>query len=144
MKAIRSFTFSSLILALLASCLSAGMARAQEMRGKFTLPFDARWGQATLPAGNYAFTIDHSQSAAAIVVSGTKTNAMILAQGYKLKEMGASTLLLTKERGVNTVRELRLAELGVVLYFVPGHPHQTAAEEKEMAQILPVTPGAGR
>ena len=143
MKRIRSFTLSSLVMALLASCLCAGTAGAQEMRGKFTLPFDTRWGQTTLPAGDYSFTVDQSQSAARVVLSGEKM-AILHAQGYNPRRMSSSVLVVAKDRGINTVRELKLAELGVVLYFTPARPHQTAAEERQIAKVIPVTAGAGR
>ena len=68
MKRIRSFALSSLVLALIASCLSAGMAKAQEWQGQFTLPFEARWGQAILPAGDYSFTVDQTLGAAVITL----------------------------------------------------------------------------
>ena len=143
MKRIRSFTLSSLVMALLTSCLCAGLARAQEMGGKFTLPFDTRWGQTTLPAGNYSFTVDQSRSAARVVLSGEKT-AILHAQGYNPSTLDSSVLVVAKDRGINAVRELKLAELGVVLYFTPAHPHQTAAEEKQIAKVIPITPGTGR
>jgi hypothetical protein len=143
MKNIRSFTLSSLVLALLASCVGAGMAKAQEWQGKFTLPFETRWGQATLPAGDYSFTVDQSQSAARVVLSGEK-RAIVHAQGYNPRTMDSSALIVAKDRGINTVRELKLAELGVVLYFTPARPHQTAAEEKQMARAIPISPAAGR
>ncbi|HEV2424944.1 MAG TPA: hypothetical protein VGZ29_08965 [Terriglobia bacterium] len=144
MKTIRRFTLGSLVLALLASCLGAGMARAQEMQGKFTLPFDARWGQATLPAGDYSFTVDQSKSAARLVLSGENTRAIIRAQGYDPKSSDSSSLVLATDRGISTVRELKLADLGVVLYFTPSRPHQTAAQEKEMANVIPITPNSGK
>ena len=43
-------------LALLAISIVPSIASAQAYRGKFTLPFAARWGGLTLPAGEYAFT----------------------------------------------------------------------------------------
>lgn len=144
MKTMRSFTLSSLVLALLASCLSAGMARAQEMQGKFTLPFDARWGQATLPAGDYSFTVDQSQGTVRVVLSGYRTGAIIRAQGHDLKTMESSSLVLANDHGINAVRELKLAELGVVLYFTPSRPHQTAAQEKQIAKVIPITPSSGK
>jgi len=145
MKRIRSFTLSSLVLALITSCLGAGMAKAQEWQGKFTLPFEARWGQASLPAGDYSFTVDQTAAAAVITLSsGQKTVALIHAQGHDLKTMDSSSLIIANGRGMNTVRELKLGDLGVVLYFPPSHPRQTAAEEKQMAKVIPVAPGAGR
>ena len=44
MKSIRSTVLSTLALALLGPCL----ANAQGLTGKFNLPFEARWGLATL------------------------------------------------------------------------------------------------
>ena len=145
MKRIRSFTFSSLVLALIASCLGAGMAKAQAWQGEFTLPFEARWGQATLPAGDYSFKVDQAEGAAVISLSSAHKNvALIRAQGHNLKTVDSSSLVIASGRGMNTVRELKLGDLGVVLYFAPSHPRQTAAEEKQMAKVIPVAPGAGR
>ena len=45
-------------LALLAISIIPTVASAQSYRGKFTLPFAARWGGLTLPAGVYTFTAD--------------------------------------------------------------------------------------
>jgi hypothetical protein len=56
MKSIRFTMLSSLALALLGPCL----ANAQGLTGKFTLPFEARWGLATLQAGDYSFKLDHA------------------------------------------------------------------------------------
>ena len=37
--------------------LVPGFASAQELTGKFTLPFEAHWGQAVLTGGEYTFVI---------------------------------------------------------------------------------------
>ena len=145
MKSIRSFTLSSLVLALLASCLGAASAKAQEFNGKFTLPFEARWGVATLPAGSYSFTVDQTMSGGSLVVVGEKVRAIIRGQGHNPKMGESSALILRSEKGVYTVRELRMADIGVVLYYGPQHHKRlTAAQEREIASIVPVTRSVGR
>ena len=47
-----------LVLVLLTACFGASLANAQVAGGKFTLPFEARWGRSILPPGNYSFTLD--------------------------------------------------------------------------------------
>lgn len=137
-------TFAVLALALLASCIGLGVANAQEAVGRFTLPVTAHWGQATLPAGDYSFTLDGAQANGSLYVRGQKA-AIVRPNGYNPKTIGQSTLLLTTKNGVATVSELRLADLDVVLYFAPSHPkHMTAAREKEIASTIPVSSGAAR
>jgi hypothetical protein len=42
---------------LMAACLLGSPAKAQaSFQGKFTLPYEVHWGQATLPAGDYVIT----------------------------------------------------------------------------------------
>lgn len=38
--------------------LCSGNALAQQVQGKFTLPFSASWGTAHLPPGEYTFTLE--------------------------------------------------------------------------------------
>ena len=47
------------VLALLAVCFAVRQARAQALEGKFTLPFETRWGPAVLPEGDYTLVLDH-------------------------------------------------------------------------------------
>jgi hypothetical protein len=58
MKSTRSLkSVRILLLAVLAAALSASLASAQDYEGKFTLPFEARWGMAVLPPGDYTFHV---------------------------------------------------------------------------------------
>jgi hypothetical protein len=123
-------------LALLAACFVAGHANAQIVQGKFTLPFQARWGRATLPAGDYSFTLESvSPTCMLQVYRGRNTVGMILAQSYDKSYSGHAEL--TVEQG--TVRSLNLPDLGIILQYAPQHPkHLTAPEERELAQLVPV------
>ena len=63
MKSTRSLkSVRILLLAVLAAGLSASLASAQEYQGKFTLPFEARWGSAVLPAGDYTFRVNAGEA----------------------------------------------------------------------------------
>jgi hypothetical protein len=124
-------------LALLVVCFNAGPASAQVIRGKFTLPFEARWGQATLPAGDYSFTLDTVNPNCTLRLSRERrVVAFIVSQAQD--KNGSGHAELTVVRG--TVRALRLPEIGVILEYAPQHPeHLTANEEREISQIVPIT-----
>jgi len=123
-------------LALLAACLNPGHASAQAFQGKFTLPFEARWGPAALPAGDYSFTLDSVNANCTLRLYREKTGvAMILAQAQNKAHSGSAQLTVVR----GTVRTLSLPEVGVVLEYAPTHPkHLTAPEEREIAQVVPV------
>jgi len=138
MNGIRIFSlikFSGL--ALLATCFVTGHANAQVAQGKFTLPFQARWGQATLPAGDYSFTLDSVDMKSRLCVFHERNIVdMIVAQSYDKASSGRAEL--TVEQG--TVRSLRLPELGIILQYAPQRPKQlTAPEERQLAQLVPIT-----
>jgi hypothetical protein len=124
-------------LALLAACFVAGHANAQVFQGKFTPPFQARWGQVTLPAGDYSLTLDSVDMKSTLhVYRGQKGVGMILVQSYYKTDSGHAEL--TVEQG--SVRSLRLPGLGIILQYAPQRPkHITAPEERQLAQLLPVT-----
>jgi len=124
-------------LTLLAACFVAGHANAQVFEGKFTLPSQARWGQATLPAGDYSFTLDSMDMKSKLsVFHGRNVVGMIVAQSYDATDSGHAEL--TVEQG--TVRSLRLPELGIILQYAPQSPkHLTAPEERQLAKLVPVT-----
>jgi hypothetical protein len=124
-------------LALLAACFVAGHANAQVFRGKFTLPFQARWGGATLPAGDYSFTLESRDTAHTLTVSREgKGVAMILVQSYDQTYSGRTELTVEE----STVRTLRLPEIGMILQFAPPHTkHLAVPEERQLSQTVPVT-----
>ncbi len=59
MKTTGSFSLGkSLVYGLLAASLFQKMAAGSDIEGKFKLPFEARWGSAILPPGDYTFSIE--------------------------------------------------------------------------------------
>jgi len=144
MKTHRRFSVLGLLaVGLLAVGLNVKAADVAVFQGKFTLTSATRWGQATLPAGEYSFTLDHAYPGSVITVHcGTRTVAQILAPGMSSSKSGRSEMVA--ENG--TVREVNLPTIGVRLeYAAPKFSHRAAPQEPLAAQIIPVaTKGAGR
>jgi hypothetical protein len=132
-----------LVLAVLVAGFNAKPASAQVIQGKFTLPFTARWGLATLPAGNYSFTLDKDSTDSMVTVyRGTRRVAQVLTPGISYTTSGRSEMVL--EGG--TVRQLSLPQIGVTLDYPAHNPrHRAAPEEAQNARIIQVAAaGAGR
>ena len=71
MKTNRNLLVASILGAVLAISLCAGLASAQLVfRGKFTLPYDVSWQSTVLPAGEYSFTMDSLARPVRIIVRG--------------------------------------------------------------------------
>ena len=139
MKSTRSLkSVRILLLAVLAAGLSASLVSAQEYEGKFTLPFEARWGGAVLPAGDYSFSLDRGHIA--LVRQGRRGVAFIATSKATRGEVaGSSALIAVASAGSYRIRALRLAEAGVVLeYMPPKAERQILAQQPMLLQRVPV------
>jgi hypothetical protein len=131
-----------LLLAVLAAGLSASLASAQEYQGKFTLPFEARWGKAVLPAGDYSFCVNPSAPPYTVLVSqegrgGAFIEANVGATRGEVAD--SSALIAVRNAGSYRIRALRLAEAGVVLEYTPPKAEsQLLAQQPELFQRVPV------
>jgi hypothetical protein len=144
MKTHQKFTvLRLLVLGLLVAGFNAKPASAQAFQGKFTLASATRWGVATLPAGDYSFTLDKDYAGSVVtVLRGTHTVARIQTPGISYIKSGRSEMVM--ESG--TVREVNLPTIGVSLHYpMPNLGHRSAPREPQLAQITPVAKaGAGR
>ncbi len=146
MKSIRNNTLlHTLALGVLASCLGAVFANAQPFRGTFSLPAEVRWGTATLQAGNYTLSSEGASTGNLVqVIQAGKVVATVLPQGHNPAVAGQTALVIENGRSGSTVREMRLPDFGVVFYYAPHKPrHGTAAEERAVAQLIPIAETAG-
>jgi hypothetical protein len=137
MKTNRTFTvLRLLVLGALVAGFNAKPASAQAFQGKFTLSSATRWGQATLPAGNYSFTLDKDYAGSVVTVfRGTQTVARIQTPGMSYIKSGRSEMVLDG----GTVREVSLPQIGVSLHYPTPNPrHQAAPQALQAAQITPV------
>ena len=143
MKTIRHNTLlRTLALGVLASCLGAVVASAQPFRGTFSLPTAVRWGAATLQAGNYTLSSEGAKTGNMLQVThGVKVVALVVPQSHNPAVAGPAMLVIDKGKGGFTVREIRLPSSGMVLYYAPVKPkHGTAAQEREIAELIPIAP----
>jgi len=135
---VRLFTFGLLI-----SLLWVGVAQAAPLyRGKFTLPYAVRWGQAVLPAGEYRLRFEDIQTRVFAVIEDVKRHedVMLIPALTVGEAQGESALLITREGNQAVVQSLRLAELGVAFTYEPAPRHGTkGVEEARTMQALPVT-----
>ena len=69
--------FTAAVLSLTAACIVLP-ANAQSYRGTFTLPFEAHWGMAVLPAGTYTLSTNAPANASIIDVRGNGKQVMVL------------------------------------------------------------------
>jgi hypothetical protein len=97
---------------LMAAALTPSAANAQAMQGKFNLLCTTYWGNAVLPAGDYAFTVRHtSEKANTIEVRGAG-QVRHMSLPILGKTADKSSLTLAKSNGVAVARSLYIAELG--------------------------------
>jgi hypothetical protein len=136
MKTVRRYILDALAAALLAGCIGSGPANAQPGAGKFTLPFEANWNGITLAPGHYTFRFDRPLGTMSLVRGG-KHVGMLLAQSANREIPGGSSLMLEETAGVITVRELRLADWGLILRYGPAKA--AAGKVIESRRLVPVT-----
>jgi len=134
----------NLILALASVCLFAGIASAQApaAKGQFTLPFEAKWGGATLPAGDYTFTLDSTALPAIVrVETGDRYVALVMTQGAeKTDSSKASELIVTRSGGQARIRVLHLAQWETDFeYSAPKSERQEMASTPQLIERIPVT-----
>lgn len=142
MNSNRSFNLvKTIAMAVGALWLSAGLASAQsQVKGEFTLPFEIHWGRAVLPAGHYSFDLRSIQAPEVIQVRGENVNVLLMAQATSDRPLPTdSALVLVRHGDSSVVRSLRLAPLGISLYYaLPKGEAQTVAQVPGVIQHVPV------
>jgi hypothetical protein len=142
---LRTITLKLLIAALVGTCLFVGAANAQSSRqfqGKFTLPYEVRWGDAVLPPGEYWLRIEQTSSLVPVIVSVTATNGkrfFLHTPITSTKVEGPSALFVTLIGNQYRVRTLTLAEAGIVLVYHPLTPREKELiKQARETQAVPV------
>jgi hypothetical protein len=128
---------------LLAICSFARPANAQEMfQGRFTLPFEAHWSQAVLPAGDYLLTFTRLVGSAMLVVEDASSRRIVAYEPVKITDdstQGGSALLVGTRAGQRIVHSLRIAELGQVFVYDRALAREYALQEAHQTQAIPVS-----
>jgi hypothetical protein len=120
-------------LGLFGICASAGQAAAQTVAGgSFTLSHEIRWQNATLPAGDYTFSLNSVSVLKPMTIKRPNGSVFELAAVVSDRHIdGPSVLILEQRGGTFFVRELDLAKVDLeIQYTVP----KTQRNEKVLAQ----------
>ena len=127
----------------LAALATSGKAQ-NAYAGKFTLPFETRWGSATLPAGDYTFVMSSSSTNYRLFIRGPQVNAIIQATSIDDRAVSAHAQLnLVDIADVQTVQSFDAPELGrTFIYSAPAQKHMGRKEAHQ--KMAPQTPPAAQ
>jgi hypothetical protein len=120
-RLIRKAATAALVLGALATCGYAQTA----YRGKFTLAVETRWGSATLPAGDYTFTLPSHSAPYRFYIQGPGVSAIIQATTAEwIVASERPQLNLVDIADVYTVSTFEAPDLGVTFtYWTPTQKH---------------------
>lgn len=137
---IRRLLFVSL-LALFAS----SVLNAEQVKGSFTLPFDAYWGDVLLPAGNYTFNLDTTAANPVVLHPGLRSKYVKFGYTEVLHSPAKSQLVIVHAGDKAMVNAVYIADLKTAFWFkVPEKYSVTtrviaSATPSETIDFIPVT-----
>ena len=132
-------------LALLAISIIPTVASAQSYRGKFTLPFAARWGGLTLPAGVYTFTADSLTNTSLITIEhdGRYLGRVMVAGVSFDAPYKSSELVAVPVGDVYRISVLRLEDQCVISFPIPKREREQMTAQNRgpvLARVIAVQP----
>lgn len=114
MRFARSLFFAVLSVA---TCLPAA---AQRKAGTFTMPYETKWNNVTIPAGEYAISIySESQQIAMLRPANGRQSAVFLvpvSHDYD-KNCASSTVRFARKNGAWSATSACFADSGLTIYF---------------------------
>ena len=135
--------FTKFGVAALALGALATSGKAQSVyQGKFTLPFETHWAGATLPAGDYTFTMASASAPYRIYIHGEAGNAIVMAASVDRGVVsGVPQLNLVDRADSENVETFEAPELGLTFtYWTPKqHAGRKEARQKTMPQTAPAS-----
>ena len=137
-KAVTKVCMAALVLGAVATS-----GKAQSIyHGKFTLPVETRWGAATLPAGDYTFTVASAADAYRLYVHGQRSNFIIPTVVADNAAPQHAQLNLVDIGDKSTVETFDAPQLGLTFtYWTPKQKHMPSnvAHQKGAPQATPET-----
>jgi hypothetical protein len=141
-KYLKSFTKVGLAALALGALATSGNAQ-NSIQGKFTLPFETHWGGATLPAGDYTFTLPSATYPYKFYIRGQATTAIIMAVASDKKvASGHAQLNLVEIADAQNVETFETPELGLTFSFAtpsPKHLGRREARQKTTPATAPAS-----
>jgi hypothetical protein len=136
------YATATLLLVVITTLISVAGANAQAVfAGNFTLPHAVRWGQTTLPAGDYSIRFSSFHSPATIHSMDGKIAAFVLMGTRQDSENGPSSLTIVTHGNERKVASLNLPQAGISLVYTPvtTAERETLAKAKQVETIPLVT-----
>jgi hypothetical protein len=131
------------VAALALGALATSGSAQNAYQGKFTLPFETHWGNATLPAGDYTFAMSSASSQYRLYIRGAQVNAIIMATSTDDRAVADHAQLnLVDIADVQTVQTFDAPELGLTLVYLTSaqqHVGHKEAHQKTASQTPPAT-----
>lgn len=142
-RIVRSITKVTLLAVTLGATLlfaSAANAQFSTVEGRFTLPYEAHWGHAVLPPGNYQLTFTDNNTSPMLVIRDTKNLRVVAFEPIQNREgsKGESALLIASRGKQHVVQSLRIAELGEAFVYERQPAPGRTAEEARNTEAVPV------
>ena len=138
-KAISKVAIAALVLGALAT---SGKAQQSIYQGKFTLPVETHWGSATLPAGDYTFTVSSAAAEYRLFINGQRSNFIIPTVTADNATPQHAQLNLVEIADKYTVETFDAPELGLTFtYWTPKQKRMPSnvAHQKATPQATPET-----
>lgn len=127
---------SHLVLVALALALSANVGKSQGVsyEGTFTLPFEVRWGNVTLPPGDYMLRVDDVYASKITYVQGEGKSVAVLTGVRDPREVSNhSQLDLVETANGYAVKSLEAGQIGLSFdYAVPKNKTTQNASNRSM------------
>jgi hypothetical protein len=112
-------------------------------QGKFTLTVETRWGSATLPPGDYTFTLPTNRAPYRLYIQGQEVSDIIQATTADQRVVSERPQLnLVDIADVHAVQTFEAPELGVTFTFwTPAQRHmgRKEARQKKVPQTAPAS-----
>lgn len=144
MKALRNGMLTIAALALVGIFASPANAQSKAT-GSFTLPFEAKWGNAVLPEGDYTFTVQSatpwgdSNYLVTFAAKGIRGETILARKDLGPDVSSRNMLVAVRSGGKYRIRTLHLAFANLIVDFpAPKEERTLIASAPELMQTVPI------
>ena len=122
---------NQIALVALALCATAVLGKSQDAyQGTFTLPFEAHWGGATLPAGEYTISMHSDTDPYLLYVRGQGKAAIIITAATNTRAVSEqSQLTVVNTGGREAITSLEAGQLGMTFDYAVFKSKSTKSNE---------------
>ena len=117
--------------------LSGSNSSAQEFKGSFLLPVEARWGKVDLKAGEYKILLTPASAVPQLQIQDKDGKRVLVVAMYREggSDSDSNTLTLVNVDGKYFIRTLQAGDIGQVLTFRVPKAGMTELARSEQSEI---------